>query len=152
MWSFCGLFLYLTKNRVFYVVFLCSNLEVRDYMLYLNEGIQYGYDIQYQYKKRMYTFPANTKIYKVSIFAGGDIAPKFREAHNYVKKYGGKENEWYKVKGFCYVNDHLLEIHWVEHKKYGRFRGKIKNVLNKGSRKNKKLLSFLLSKNMFDSI
>ena len=61
-------------------------------MLYLNEGIQYGYDIQYQYKKRMYTFPANTKIYKVSIFAGGDIAPKFREAHNYVKKCGKKTN------------------------------------------------------------
>lgn len=66
-------------------------------MLYLNEGIQYGYDIQYQYKKRTYTFPVNTKIYKVSIFAGGDVASKFREAHNYVKKYGGKENEWYKV-------------------------------------------------------
>lgn len=134
------------------MVFLCLNLEKRDYMLYLNEGIQYGYDIQYQYKKKTYTFPANTKIYKVSIFAGGDIAPKFREAHNYVKKYGGKENEWYKVKGFCYVNDHLLEIHWVEHRKYGRFRGKIKIILNKGSCKNKRLLSFLLSKNIFDNI
>ncbi len=47
---------------------------------------------------------------------------------------------------FACANGQLLEIHWVEHKKYGRYKGKIKNVLNKESYQNRRLLSFLLSK------
>lgn len=115
-------------------------------MLNLNEGIQYGYDIAYTYKKKLYTFPANQKIYYISIFAGGRSAPKFRNAYIYSNKYGGKPGEWYKVKGYALANGHLLEIHWVEHKKYGRYRGKIKYVLNKESYHYKEILSFLLYK------
>ena len=100
-------------------------------MLNLNEGIQYGYDIKYTYRNRQYTFPANTKIYNISIFAGGSSAPKFRYAYIYSNKYGGNPNEWYKVKGFALANGHLLEIHWVEHKLYGKYRGKVKYVLKK---------------------
>lgn len=115
-------------------------------MLYLNEGIHYGYDIEYHYQKRMYIFPANEKIYNVSIFAGGGIAPKFRKAYIYAQKYGGKAKDWCKVKGYALSNDHLLEIHWVEHKIYGRYRGKIKYVLNKESYRYRRLLSFLVYK------
>ena len=119
---------------------------MRDCMLNLNEGIQYGYDIKYMYKKKLYTFPANEKIYCISVFAGGRSAPKFRNAHIYASKYGGNPNEWYKVKGFAWVNNHIVEIHWVEHKKLGRYRGKIKRVLCKESYQYKRLLSFLLYK------
>ena len=115
---------------------------MRDGMLYLNEGILYGSDIRYRVHNRWYTFPANVKIYYVSIFAGGRFAPKFRNAYIYADKYGGKAIDWYKVKGFAFVNGHLLEIHWVEHKKYGRYSGKVKKVLKKESYLYKKMLSF----------
>lgn len=119
---------------------------MRDDMLNLNEGIQYGYNIKYTYRNRKYTFPANNKIYNVSIFAGGRSAPKFRYAYIYSNKYGGNPEEWYKVKGFALANGHLLEIHWVEHKLYGKYRGKIKYILRKESRRYNRLLSFLISK------
>lgn len=108
--------------------------------------MQYGHNITYRHRKKVYTFPANKKIYCISVFAGGRSAPKFRNAYFFADKYGGNANEWYKVKGFTYANEQLLEIHWVEHKKYGRYKGKIKDVLNKESYQNKGLLSFLLSK------
>lgn len=115
-------------------------------MLYPNEGIQYKYDIKYTYKNKTYTFPANKKIYNVSVFAGGRSATKFRNAYVYSNKYGGKPKEWYKIKGFALANGHLLEIHWVEHKLYGKYRGKIKYVLKKESYRYNRLLSFLISK------
>lgn len=116
-------------------------------MLNIKEGTQYGCDIEYLYKKRVYVFKRTEKIYNVSTFAGGKQNQYFRNAHIYSNKYGGKITEWYKVKGYALSENKLLEIHWVEHQKYGKFRGKIKRVLKKESRHNKWLLSFLLSKN-----
>lgn len=40
-------------------------------------------------------------------------------------------NDWYKKKGYTKINNHIVEIHWVEHFKLGKYDGKIKTVLNK---------------------
>ena len=44
-------------------------------MLYLNEGIQYGYDIQYQYKKKRIPYLQILKFIKFQYLQEGILRP-----------------------------------------------------------------------------
>ena len=70
--------------------------------------------------------PKNVIITNVYIIAGQGTQTVFRSANKYATKYGGKSDKWMKKVGKIESDKYIFDIHWVEHKKYGKYDFKLK--------------------------
>ena len=71
--------------------------------------------------------PQGTVVYLPHSFAGKGSQKVFKKRNNKVQKYGGKAKKWSKYKGYIYVNNYLIELHWITHPIKGSYEYKIKN-------------------------
>lgn len=71
--------------------------------------------------------PKNTKIYLVHSIAGKGSSYKFYDSKNKSTIYGGNSKQWSKNKGYIFLKNWLIEIHWIHNNKIGNYEYKIKN-------------------------
>ena len=79
-------------------------------------------------------FAEGSKIFNKQVFVGKGCKRKIDCVDILVSKYGGKENEWKKVKGVAdivtsQVEEIRCEIHWYEEPNVGRVEAKYKKLL-----------------------
>lgn len=70
--------------------------------------------------------PKSSIISNVHIIAGNETQTVFRSASKYAKQYGGKAQEWTKRVGKIESDKYVFDVHWVEHKIYGKYDFKLK--------------------------
>lgn len=86
-------------------------------------GKQLGF---YNEANNLKFIPKSSIISNVHIIAGSGTQTVFRSANKYAKAYGGKAEEWTKRVGKIESDKYIFDIHWVEHKKYGKYDFKLK--------------------------
>lgn len=71
--------------------------------------------------------PTKAIITDTKVIAGNDVKNEFRDAKKYVDKYGGKENDYYKVVGKIESAKYIFDIHFVKDKAGKEYDFKIKS-------------------------
>lgn len=76
-------------------------------------------------------FLEGSKLHHKEVFAGKGTKTPIREVNALVKKYGGKREEWQKVKAFGTIvhkdgKTEEIEVHWYEEPSVGRVKLKEK--------------------------
>lgn len=79
----------------------------------------------YDNARNLNFIPKNAIISNVHIIAGDGTQTVFRSANKYANKYGGNSEEWMKKVGKIESDKYIFDVHWVEHRKFGRYDEKI---------------------------
>lgn len=79
----------------------------------------------YDSTRNLNFIPKNVIISNVHIIAGDGTKTVFRSANKYANKYGGNSEEWMKKVGKIESDKYIFDVHWVEHRKFGKYDEKI---------------------------
>lgn len=79
----------------------------------------------YDNARNLNFIPKNAIISNVHIIAGDGTQTVFRSANKYANKYGGNSEEWMKKVGKIESDKYIFDVHWVEHRKFGKYDEKI---------------------------
>ena len=73
---------------------------------------------------KKYKFADNSKLQNVEVFCGYGTKTIYKDAYKYAEKLGGLPEEWQHVKaiGELVTDEGILkaEVHWSQHKKFGK--------------------------------
>lgn len=70
--------------------------------------------------------PKNAIINNVHIIAGEGTQTIFRSANKYAQIHGGQSENWTKKAGKIESGKYVFDVHWVEHKEFGKYDFKLK--------------------------
>lgn len=91
-----------------------------------NSKTSYPKSLKYTLGGKVYTINAGFKLTDIETIAGKGSKTTYRKAKFTAHNYGSKAKDWSKKKGFTAANEHILEVHWLQHKDIGKKSAKVK--------------------------